>query len=118
MDVFKYSGGKLIVYHGTGDSGISAVDTMRWFDTVRDRYGVEETNDFARLYLLTSVRHNRTGPGPQIFAGLDAIISWVEEGKAPDGLMVSGGKPERERPICAYPTYVTGNKASKSGVCE
>jgi hypothetical protein len=118
MDVFKMAGGKLIVYHGTGDSGISAVDTARWFDGVRKRYGEQGVSEFARLYLLAGVQHGRTGPGPHVFPGLDAIVAWVEQGKAPDDLTIRGGKPSRERPMCAYPTYVTWREASKKWVCE
>lgn len=118
MDVFKLAGGKLIVYHGTGDSGISAMDTKRWFDTVRKRYGEKETGDFARLYLLTGVQHGRTGPGPHVFPGLDAIVAWVEQGKAPDGMKIRGGNPSRERPMCAYPSYVAWDSAAEKWACE
>jgi hypothetical protein len=45
-------------------------------------------------------------------------ISLVEEGNEPDGLMISGGKPERVRPMRVYPTYVTWNKISKRWVCD
>lgn len=116
LDAFKGAGGKLMVFHGMGDSGISAIDTTRWFETVRDRYG-EETGDFARLFLLTGVQHGRTGPGPHVFSGLDMLMAWVEEGQAPDGQMVSGGEPARERPLCAYPTYVTWNESRQSWGC-
>lgn len=117
LDAFKGAGGKLMVFHGMGDSGISAIDTTRWFETVRDRYD-DETDDFARLFLLTGVQHGRTGPGPHIFSGLDMLMAWVEEGEAPEGETVSGGEPDRERPLCAYPTYVTWDAASESWGCE
>ena len=116
LDAFKGAGGKLLVFHGMGDTGISAIDTTRWFETVRDRYD-GDTDDFARLYLLTGVQHGRTGPGPHVFAGLDMLMAWVEEGQAPDGQMVSGGEPARERPLCAYPTYVTWNASGESWSC-
>ena len=115
LDAFKGAGGKLMLVHGMGDSGISAIDTTRWFETVRDRYGAD-TAEFARLYLLTGVQHGRTGPGPHVFDGLDMLMAWVEEGKAPEGT-VSGGDPARERPLCAYPTYVTWNADSESWGC-
>lgn len=116
LDAFKGAGGKLMVFHGMGDSGISAIDTTRWFQTVQERYGAD-TDRFARLYLLTGVQHGRTGPGPHVFEGLDMLMAWVEDGKAPDGQTVSGGTPARERPLCAYPTYVTWDAGTGSWGC-
>lgn len=116
LDAFKGAGGKLMVFHGMGDSGISAIDTTRWFETVRKRYD-EETSDFARLFLLTGVQHGRTGPGPHVFPGLEMLMAWVEQGQSPDGQMVSGGEPPRERPLCAYPTYVTWNASHQNWGC-
>ena len=55
LDAFKGAGGKLMVFHGMGDSGISAIYITCRFETVRGRYG-----DYARLYLLTGVQHGRT----------------------------------------------------------
>lgn len=117
LDAFRGAGGKLMVIHGMGDSGISAIDTTRWFETVRDRYGAE-TADFARLYLLPGVQHGRAGPGPHMFSGLDMLMAWAEKGQPPEGQMVSGGSPARERPLCAYPSYVTWSATSARWSCE
>lgn len=76
IDAFSLGGGKLIVYHSIGDSGPSAIDTARWFDTVQARYGAEQVSDFAQLYLLTGIGHSRSsGIGPGKFAALDAIVA-------------------------------------------
>lgn len=117
LDAFKGAGGKLMVFHGMGDSGISAVDTSRWFQSVVDRYGAAQTADFARLFLLAGVQHGRTGPGPHIYAGLDALMRWVEEGVPPDDLTVTGGVPDRERPLCAFPTYVAWDSGTEAWLC-
>ncbi len=118
LDAFALGGGKLIVYHSIGDSGPSAIDTTRWFETVQDRYGIAQTDAFARFYRLTGIGHSRSsGIGPGKFAGLDAIVAWVEEGIAPE-MEISGGKPERTRPMCAYPTFVMWDAASESWGCE
>jgi feruloyl esterase len=118
LDAFRGAGGKLIVTHGMGDSGISAIDTTRWYQTVQDRYGVDDTATFARIFLLTGVQHGRTGPGPHIFGGLDMLMAWVEDGTAPEGATISGGDPARERPMCAFPTYVTWDTSSESWHCK
>lgn len=116
LDAFKGAGGKLMVFHGMGDSGISAQDTTHWFETVRERYG-RESESFARLFLLTGVRHDRTGPGPHIFPGLEMLMAWVEQGVEPDNRSITGGDPSRERPLCAYPRYVTWDSADKAWGC-
>jgi feruloyl esterase len=118
MDVFKQSGGKLIVYHGTGDSGISAADTARWYEEVRERYGISEANSFSRFFMLSGVMHNLAGSGPTTFPGLNALVAWVEEGKSPDNLTISGGKPARTRPMCPYPTYVHWDSNNKAWGCQ
>lgn len=119
MDAFRFAGGKAIIYHGMGDQGISAIDTSHWYDEMIERYGdVETVQDFARLYLLPGIGHSLTGNGPDTFDGLDALVAWVEEGKAPDAMTISGGEPERERPMCAYPANVTYDEASADFVCQ
>ena len=117
VDAFHLGGGKLILYHTMGDSGISAIDTIRWFDSVEARYGREATDRFARFYLLPGLGHGRTGIGPHKFPALDAIVAWVEEGIAPD-MQISGGTPDRVRPMCDYPTYVTWDSATESWACK
>lgn len=118
IDAFALGGGKLIVYHSIGDSGPSAIDTARWFETVQARYGNEQTNEFAQFYLLTGIGHSRTkGIGPSKFAALDAIAAWTEKGVAPR-MEISGGDPERTRPMCAYPTYVMWDSASEKWGCK
>lgn len=117
LDAFMLRGGKLIVYHSMADSGISAIDTINWFRTVQARYGAEETDGFAHLYLMPGLGHSRTGIGPEKFPALDALVAWVEEGNEPD-MQISGGTPKRTRPMCRYPTYVTWSSESESWGCE
>ena len=45
------------------------------------------------------------------------LMAWVEQGQSADGQMVSGGEPARERPLCAYPTYVTWNTSHQNWGC-
>lgn len=118
IDAFTLGGGKLIVYHSIGDSGPSAMDTKNWFETVQARYGAEKTDDFAKLYLLTGIGHSRSsGIGPTKFPGLDAIVAWSEEGISPQ-MEISGGTPERTRPMCPYPTYVMWDAKEEKWGCK
>lgn len=117
LDAFMLAGGKLIVYHGTGDSGPSAVDTTRWYETLRDRYGSNATAEFAKLYLLTGLGHSNTGIGPSVFPALDTIVAWAENNEEPN-MQIHGGQPERTRPMCEYPTYVIWNQDEQSWGCK
>lgn len=118
LDAFSLGGGKLIVYHSIGDSGPSAMDTAGWFETVQDRYGAEKTDEFAKFFLLTGIGHARSsGVGPGKFPALDAVVAWVEDGIAPE-MEISGGTPERTRPMCAYPTYVMWDAATETWGCQ
>ena len=56
---------------------------------------------------------------PEGFKLFDAIVDWVEEGKAPDriiyphtkgqGMMGGGGEAYRTRPLCVYPKQARYN---------
>lgn len=119
MDAFRFAGGKAIIYHGMGDQGISAIDTMDWYDSMIERYGsAEAVQEFARLYLMPGIGHSRVGTGPDNFAGLDALVAWVEEGEAPGALLAKGGEPDRERPLCVYPAAIQYQESSSSFTCQ
>lgn len=98
LDAFASGGGKLFFHRGMGDSGPSALDTTRWFDTERDRYG-DGTGDFARLYLLPGLGHGPAGIGP-------------------NDLTISGGTPVRRRPMCASLTYATWDGPDTAWTCQ
>jgi len=119
MDAFRFAGGKAIIYHGLGDQGVSAIDTINWYEAMVERYGrLETVRDFAKLYLLPGIGHSQTGTGPNVFPGFDALVAWVEDGQAPGTLTVSGGTPARERPLCAYPTAPSYNATDQRFICE
>jgi pimeloyl-ACP methyl ester carboxylesterase len=119
MDGFRFAGGKAIVYHGLGDQGVSAIDTVNWYEAMIERYGsAEAVQDFARLYLLPGIGHGQTGTGPNVFAAFDALVAWVEEGTEPGHLSATGGTPDRERLLCVYPAQIRYDNAASAFVCE
>ena len=69
--------------------------------------GPKKTSQFARLFLAPGVDHGFRGAGPTPSGQMDAILRWVEEGKAPDKLLAerkdSNGKVIRSRPLFPYP---------------
>jgi hypothetical protein len=69
--------------------------------------GARRTEEFAPLFLAPGVAHCAGGPGPQPDSPLNAVVDWVERGRAPrvlDGVVRdAGGAVTQTRPICLYP---------------
>jgi Tannase and feruloyl esterase len=107
---FKEHGGKLIQYHGWEDPAIPPRDSIAYFDSVQSKMG--DTSNFYRLFMAPGMLHCAGGRGanPVAAPAMAALINWVEQGRAPDKLIVTkrvGNKPqgaiERTRPLCPYP---------------
>jgi feruloyl esterase len=104
---FAKSGGKLLMYHGWSDPGISALGTLDYYERVVRSVGGQSTADaFVRTYFVPGMHHCGGGPGPNAFAMLPALESWVEQDVAPGAVLASGavgGKTVRTRPLCPHP---------------
>ena len=104
---FKKSGGKLIMYHGWSDPGISAAGTVAYYDQmVKTVGGQKDADSFSRLYMVPGMHHCGGGPGPNSFDMLPVLEGWVEKGVAPASVIASrivDGKIERTRPLCPHP---------------
>ncbi len=64
------------------------------------------SDDFYKFYLVPGGFHGSQGVGATDVPWLDTIVDWVENGNAPDRLVVSksqGGEVVRTRPLCPYP---------------
>ena len=61
---FKAHGGKLLLYAGWGDTGITPKNTVEYYESVVKKMGKDETNDFARLFMVPGMGHCRGGDGP------------------------------------------------------
>lgn len=125
MKAFKARGGKLIVYHGWSDAAISPLNAIRYYNTVIDAMGAQETNQFLRLFMVPGMQHCAGGPGPNSFgqAGnpkaptdpehniFTALEQWVEKGTAPDRIVATkwvndldpGQGARMTRPLCPHP---------------
>jgi len=123
LEAFRRRGGKLVVFHGWADAGLSAEETVDYFEAVRARMGAEVVDSFARLYLVPGLHHCFGGPGAYYCGGLTvplgdaehdlsaALERWVEEGIAPGTIVATKPveilKPEAGasmvRPLCPYP---------------
>jgi hypothetical protein len=108
LTAFRDRGGKVIIYHGLADQLIPADGSIDYYKRVQQRMGgAEKTAQFARLFLSPGIDHGFRGPGPTPTGLNDAIIRWVEEGKAPDKLIGERRDQNQKvigtRPLFPYP---------------
>jgi hypothetical protein len=108
LTAFRDRGGKAILWHGWADQLITPEGTIDYYKRVQERMGgAQKTSAFARLFLAPGVMHCAGGPGPAPYGQLDALLSWVENGKPPETLPAARrdqtGAITRSRPLCRYP---------------
>jgi pimeloyl-ACP methyl ester carboxylesterase len=95
--------GKLILYHGLSDQGLSPLDTLSWYERLHAN-GSSLVREWARLFLVPGMTHCAGGPATDQFDMLAAIESWVETQRAPERILAQGDTfPHQTRPLCAYP---------------
>jgi len=135
------------MYHGWNDPGISALNSVNYFNKVVSTVGKQNADQSLRLYMVPGMQHCGGGPGATAF-GQDeaaprndadhdiftALVQWVEDGKAPSTIIATKFKerylqstlppqPEMTRPLCPYPEAVqyrgTGDlRVAASFVCH
>jgi hypothetical protein len=123
MKPFESRGGKLIIYHGWNDAAISALNSINYYENVKNKMGKQDADSFLRLFMVPGMQHCAGGPGPDIFGQMGlgtandpqhniymALEQWVETGAAPSTVIAtkqSGEGPaagvKMTRPLCAYP---------------
>jgi hypothetical protein len=110
LTAFRDRGGKAIIWHGWADPLITAEGTIDYYTRVQQYTGgPERTAQFARLFLAPGVGHCGGGAGPSPYGQLDARLSWVEQGRAPQTLTAARRDPSgsitRSRRLCPYPLF-------------
>jgi feruloyl esterase len=108
LSAFRAAGGKLIIYHGWADQGISPFGTLDYYQRLwQHNGGLRATQRWARLFMIPGLYHCDTG-GDTLTAlnPFPALVDWVEHGHAPDHIIATGhdsaGKA-RTRPVFPYP---------------
>jgi Tannase and feruloyl esterase len=106
LEKFRARRGKMIVPHGASDPVFSLNDTLAWYRDV-DQLNHGAAADFVRVFPVPGMVHCTGGPATDQFDPFDALVDWVEHGKAPERIIARAGKqtpwPGRTRPLCAYP---------------
>jgi tannase/feruloyl esterase len=120
---FRARGGKLILYHGWTDPGVSPLNTINYYKSVvasvtgrkSDAFehetepfslSVNQTGEFIRLFMVPGMDHCGGGPGPNNFDALGSLADWAEHKHAPDRIIAShmtNDAVDRTRPLCPYP---------------
>ncbi len=112
LTAFEARGGKLILYHGWADQGVSPLNTLDYYAQVHTRQGgLDKTREWFRLFMVPGMFHCRGGNAPNTFDFMPAVMAWVEKGQTPDGVVATqkdaAGAVVRQRPLYAYPQYAT-----------
>jgi hypothetical protein len=105
---FRARRGKLLMWHGFADQLIVPGGSIDYYDRVARRFGgYSRTQDFARLFMAPGVAHCGGGSGPQPQALFQAVVDWVEQGKAPQRILATKAIPgaTQSRPLCPYPAF-------------
>jgi hypothetical protein len=128
LSAFKARGGKLLVYHGTGDAAFTYLDTADWYTRMNAAMN-QTAPDFARYFPVPGMNHCVGGPSTDQFDLLQATVDWVENGVAPARIEAKASNPAyfgvamRSRPLCPYPqtAHYTGSgdiNIAASFVCQ
>ena len=108
LHAFANHGGRLIVLENMADYAQSPYAGIQYVESVVKTMGASKTADFLRLFTAPGVDHVGSG-APGNVDMLDALVEWVERGKAPNGLELQeqSHKPPfatmRARPLCPWP---------------
>jgi tannase/feruloyl esterase len=129
---FRESGGKMITFHGMADALVSNSSTVDYYNrSAAVVGGLHQAQKFHRLFFEPGRGHcdspafglppgsnppklQQGSPGPdrERSALFDALVEWVENGKAPTTFIATSLDKKVSRPVCMYPqklTYVGGD---------
>ncbi len=97
-------GGKIIIYHGFSDAQASPYRSLRFYRALAEQergYAALQSN--ARLFMVPGMGHCAAGSGPNSFATLSALDSWVSDNAAPDAIVAVNTTTGRSMPLCKFP---------------
>lgn len=107
LSAFRERGHKLLTYHGTADTYIPVGATLQYRRNVEGFMGGNErVNDFYRVFLAPGVAHCANGTGAYPADAFDALVDWVENGRAPETLRGTMGTADgagASRIMCPWP---------------
>lgn len=105
LKAFKARGGKLLLYHGWNDFGISPDNTVNYYLSVLSKMGPGQ-EDWLRLFMVPGMGHCRGGDCPDQANYMGVMERWREANIAPDSITayhVTDNRVDMTRPLCPYP---------------
>jgi feruloyl esterase len=102
LTAFKAHGGKLLLYAGWADTGITPENTVLYYESVLGKMGKGQ-DDWMRLFLVPGMGHCGGGPGLNGFDSIGTLEFWREHGVAPAQVTASNTQSSLTRPLCPYP---------------
>ena len=70
--------------------------------------GASRTSDFVRLFMAPGVGHCGGGAGPAPTGQMEALLAWVEEGRAPETFTATRNGRRRHANAAALPVSAGG----------
>lgn len=129
LSKFKSRNGKLLQYHGLADVLIAPQGSRYYYGAVSAKLGgYDNVKDFYRLYEIPGMGHCNgvgsangvDGVSPAAAPPLPAqnqlfqeLVSWVEQKKAPEQIVLTNAQTQLSRKICPFPlkpAYVSGDR--------
>lgn len=129
LSAFQKRGGKMIVMIGTMDDIASPGAQLDYYQSVLDKMGRKNVDQFARLFVVPQTGHGLSGrgskvngkgetvearniPSPSSNDNMEMLVNWVEKGMAPSKTLVvhSDGKISEKQEgegylLCSFPNY-------------
>jgi feruloyl esterase len=121
LEEFRKAGGKLLMWHGWQDPLVLPDQSVAYYESVESSMGGQEAvQEFMRLFMIPGQGHCWELPAdlPDQFDPLAALERWVEDGQAPDQLLLTkphtAGEPADSMAsavVCPYP--IDSNSCSR-----
>jgi feruloyl esterase len=103
LSAFRARGGKLLMYHGWGDTALNpSMSSLDYYGSVLGTLG-EGARDFVALYLVPGMAHCTGGVGFGDVDWVTPVVGWVEDGAEPHDLVGRRFDGSGSRPVCRYP---------------
>lgn len=102
LRAFKARGGKILMYHGWQDPGISPKNAIDYYIGVMHEMD-ENPQQWLQLYMVPGMGHCSGGPGPDSFDTISVLEDWHEAGITPTSIIGENRRSGLSRPLCPYP---------------
>ncbi|KAH7303832.1 Tannase/feruloyl esterase [Stachybotrys elegans] len=115
LTLFQRAGGKMVTYHGLNDELTPSKGTRDYYEAVTKI--TPDVHSFYRFFEVPGLGHCYGGNGGQPTRLFEALRAWVEEGIAPQNVVIDvpGNGSREERVICPYPQKVRASQSRRPG---